>query len=1014
AGALGRAEALYGQALAENSQDVDSLHMLGVVQYERMRYRESLETLWTAAERTGWAVPMIRHNMGLVLGKLLSRQANIRQQALLEAFVARERARRAARADVAPVVTIVLRTYNNATRYLHEAIGSILSQTWHAIEIIAIDDGSSDATPARVREHLAGLDPPPRFIAREHRGATATFNEGAGLAQGDYLAFLDASDYYALDRIERLVDEIARGRAAWGFSLVAHAFDDAGLARARGRGAFSGVTRQRNTLGSRPNSFALMEVNLATSIGNLFVERALFREIGGFEEDDVNGWNFCLRAAALAEPVVVDSPLFFRRIAVVGGDDATADADDALESERICGAFLDAVLTQRAAGRNELGPQFPANRELVLRTVFRAGRGALVPVPVMQSVAAEWRRAHSTATSTPPPVAVAHDGKAALVVLGMHRSGTSAISRVLNLCGALLPEKVTPPKLGVNPKGFWEPEAVVDLDTRLLHQLGGDWNRVDFELPSEGAVIDDFASDAAALLADEYAGAPLILVKDPRIGVLAPVWDRALTAAGYRPRYVVPVRNPLEVAQSLHARGDMSVADGLALWRAYMQRIESFVESRDVAVVYIRYADLLADWRAVVDSIAAKLDVRLDANTRSDEISRFLDTDLRNQQSGDAQLDAVLDGTEGDAIRALHARAMARCDRDARHPARTPDAMRVADADAVAPPTATFVLCIEDNAIREQALLLCESIRRFGGRQRDAAIIAYAPRTGLGVDASTQALLREFGVDYIDAPLNVECRAYGSANRVVAAAHAERHADTDFIIVLDSDTVWLGEPELPLDADVAARPVDDKGSATRGAGDPFDGYWQALAQMAGVTLDHLPWVRTTISDERVRASYNGGLVVARRASGVLGRWADLFHRSVRAGLRPYRDSGIEIVASTGAVGREASEYWGSNQAALSVAMWAGSDRVLHYPDTYNVPLHLLTMHGDVDARWLARPPLHLHYHGMFGARTHETALELIERLGVPDDRLQWLAARIPLVTDRAPATAAATAAPAPR
>ena len=55
AGALGRAESLYRRALEENPQDVDALHMLGVVQYERMRYREALQTLWQAAERTGWS-----------------------------------------------------------------------------------------------------------------------------------------------------------------------------------------------------------------------------------------------------------------------------------------------------------------------------------------------------------------------------------------------------------------------------------------------------------------------------------------------------------------------------------------------------------------------------------------------------------------------------------------------------------------------------------------------------------------------------------------------------------------------------------------------------------------------------------------------------------------------------------------------------------------------------------------------------------------------------------------------
>src|SRR5882724_2753515 len=90
AGSLGRAESLYRRALEENPDDVDCLHMLGVVQMERMRYREALDLMWDAAERTDWSVPQIRHNLGLVLGKLLAREGNARQADLLAEFVAWE------------------------------------------------------------------------------------------------------------------------------------------------------------------------------------------------------------------------------------------------------------------------------------------------------------------------------------------------------------------------------------------------------------------------------------------------------------------------------------------------------------------------------------------------------------------------------------------------------------------------------------------------------------------------------------------------------------------------------------------------------------------------------------------------------------------------------------------------------------------------------------------------------------------------------------------------------------
>jgi hypothetical protein len=113
-------------------------------------------------------------------------------------------------------------------------------------------------------------------------------------------------------------------------------------------------------------------------------------------------------------------------------------------------------------------------------------------------------------------------------------------------------------------------------------------------------------------------------------------------------------------------------------------------------------------------------------------------------------------------------------------------------------------------------------------------------------------------------------------------------------------------------------------------------------------------------------------------------------------MRPYVGTGIEIVASTGSVGREGSEYWGSSQAALTLAIWATTDRVVHYPDHYNVPLHLIGSEGEIDPRWRAQPPVHVHYHWMFDERHHEVALELLARLGVADDRRAWLANRLPL------------------
>jgi glycosyltransferase involved in cell wall biosynthesis len=1000
AGSLGRAESLYRRALEENPDDIDCLHMLGVVQMERMRYREALDLMWDAAERTGWSVPQIRHNLGLVLGKLLAREANAKQADLLADFVAWERSRRQAKTDASPLITVVLPAYNHA-RYVAQAIASVAAQTYPHIELVVIDDGSDDDTAAVISGCLADMALPTRFIARENRGAPATLNEGATLARGQYLAFLNSDDYFAPDRIARLVDEIARAGVPWGFSLVSNASDRSEPHASGNAGEIDVLQKQRNFLGTQPNSFTLVEYNVTISSGNLFVERDFFFSLEGFRDYRYNhDWDFCLRAAALAEPVVVYRPLYFYRIhesntIAESKERATLDAD------RVVGEFLATALSGGAACENDLGPQWPANRALLLKLAFRAGQGALVPIPVCRTLAVDWRasppsRPAHERTATAPRSAP----KTALVVLGMHRSGTSAFARVLNLCGCFLPAKLNPPKLGVNPKGFWEPEAVLDLNVRTMRQLGGDWGRVNFTLPVVGEIVDEFESDARALLECEYGDQQTILIKDPRICVLAPLWHRALVAAGYRPVYVVPVRNPMEVAQSLHARGELTVIEGLSLWLAYMRRVAEFAESNP-DVVHVRFTELLDDWRGVVGRIADRLDIPLDAGDQADEVDRFLEHSLRRQAVGEEALDVLPAEPWSEEIRALYRAFLSRCDRDAGNARpHLGTASHSLDVPVHRPnesaPTTSFVLCIENNSICDQALLLCESIRRFGGRYRDSPILAFAPRPGLGVDGATRRKLEQMGVEYVDRPLNTTCVEYAPANRVFAGAYAETHADTDFLVVLDSDTVWLDEPELPIDADVAVRPVDHKGSASGGPGDRFEAYWATLAKMCGTSLERLPSIRSTIGNERIRASYNAGLTMARRQKGILNRCADLFSASVSAGMRPYRGTGMNIYASTGHVGQAGSEYWGSSQAALTLAIWATTDRVLHYPDHYNVPLHLVAADSEIDPRWLVHPPVHLHYHWMFGQRHHEVAMELLAKLGLSSDRRGWLSRRIPL------------------
>jgi hypothetical protein len=281
-----------------------------------------------------------------------------------------------------------------------------------------------------------------------------------------------------------------------------------------------------------------------------------------------------------------------------------------------------------------------------------------------------------------------------------------------------------------------------------------------------------------------------------------------------------------------------------------------------------------------------------------------------------------------------------------------------------------FVACIEGGVLEAQALLLFESIRQYAGRLRDCPIYALSPRPGHAISESARYKLDKLKVTYIDEILNTECLEYGSANRVAAGAYVEDVYPHEILVILDSDTLFLREPDrilLPPDVDVAVRPVDVKGMCTAGPGDPFDRYWRDLCRCCGVEYDEIPWIESFVDHHRIKASYNAGLAVVRGNLGILQRTAEFFFASIRQRLTPYAEewrfrSGVSWIDST------ASRLWGSSQAVLSLAIWSNTRRVQELPPIYNYPLH---QHDQIDPRTVHAvfPHLvHVHYHWLLGEK----------------------------------------------
>ncbi len=227
-----------------------------------------------------------------------------------------------------------------------------------------------------------------------------------------------------------------------------------------------------------------------------------------------------------------------------------------------------------------------------------------------------------------------------LLVLGMHRSGTSALTRVLNLRGAALPGELLPAN-HANLAGYWEPAAVVAWHDALLADLGSAWDdptelaAAAFDAPA----AETFVERISDLLRGELASAPLVVMKDPRACRLVPLWRRAIARAGREPLMVLIVRHPLEVAASLQRRDGMSVAQALLLWLEHVLAAEAFTRGDRRAIV--TYDQLLGDWRGTIARLERDLDLAppLAGADADAHVDAFLSADLRHERVERAAID---------------------------------------------------------------------------------------------------------------------------------------------------------------------------------------------------------------------------------------------------------------------------------------------------------------------------------------------------------------------------------------
>ncbi|MCZ8195691.1 MAG: hypothetical protein O9253_01340 [Aquidulcibacter sp.] len=212
-----------------------------------------------------------------------------------------------------------------------------------------------------------------------------------------------------------------------------------------------------------------------------------------------------------------------------------------------------------------------------------------------------------------------------VVIAGMHRSGTSALARVLNLLGCGLANKI----LGAEPAnetGHWEPYEIIMLNETILESAGSawdDWTAISTDW-LDSTIAKEFKIRGAHLFSTEYTDHSLTVVKDPRLARLLPFWLGILRSVDVDPVVMIPIRNPLEVAQSLQARNGFDTSYSELLWLRHV--LDAEVGSRGVARHFSTYDQLLESWTSLISSAETKLGFKFPRRSArtSEEVDAYL------------------------------------------------------------------------------------------------------------------------------------------------------------------------------------------------------------------------------------------------------------------------------------------------------------------------------------------------------------------------------------------------------
>jgi glycosyltransferase involved in cell wall biosynthesis/SAM-dependent methyltransferase len=253
-------------------------------------------------------------------------------------------------------------------------------------------------------------------------------------------------------------------------------------------------------------------------------------------------------------------------------------------------------------------------------------------------------------------VATSQTPRGAVFVLGMHRSGTSALTRGLEVLGVELGRNLKEPVAGDNEKGFFEDWALSIINDDLLALRGGQWDSLFTDEPGAETTeaVNTLKLRALAAIDKEFGRARYFGFKDPRTCRTLPFWKDVLARMGVAPFYLITFRNPLNVAKSLEKRDGMPRERAYYLW--LLHTLSAIRNTEGEKRVFVDYDDLIADPRRVLENVSAMIgdpEIAIDDAALRAYDREFLDPSLQHNRERASYL--ALDNACPELVRDVYA-----------------------------------------------------------------------------------------------------------------------------------------------------------------------------------------------------------------------------------------------------------------------------------------------------------------------------------------------------------------------